>query len=335
MSVNTAIGLVAVAAQDDKDTPATAPAFSHGLTGGQVFKLDRSVESTSVSCGVRAGTDSYVAGIATGADYDTLGYSDVLPLYLWAAMGNIASSAAETSGLFKHVITLGDVLPYLTVWGRIGNEYTRTDGCKLDQLEIEFEGNKPLQFGVTLIGLGAELGLDSIPGTGDPSCFDGYFVCTGGSFKLETLGDTPVAAPITKGSLTIANSCETSQFAGQITPGAVDEGKVKTSGAVTVKPDDLGLYKKMVTGSASGTTPTGVIVYGSFEYEFKHSQLPGHLLRIKSARVPFTCDFPEVKPDGGAAELEFKFDDIGIAERNGSPVEFTVTNATQQYASAA
>ena len=85
--------------------------------------------------------------IATGADFETYGYSDVLPLYLWGVMGNIVSTADTLANHFKHVITMGDALPYFTFWGRIGDEYTKTDGCKIDQLEMSFEGNKPLTFG--------------------------------------------------------------------------------------------------------------------------------------------------------------------------------------------
>ena len=130
MSVNTSIGLIGVAKQTNKSTAASTPSFVHGLTGGQPFKLDRRVESANVSCGVRAGTDSYVAGVTPGVDFETYGYSDVLPLYLYACMGNIVSASNSGTGAsdYKHTITLGDSLPYLTFWGRIGSVFTRTDG---------------------------------------------------------------------------------------------------------------------------------------------------------------------------------------------------------------
>lgn len=331
MSVNTSIGLIGAAKQTDKSTPASAPSFLHGLTGGQIFKLDRTVENANVSCGVRAGTDAYVASIATGVDFDTYGYSDVLPFYYWAAMGNIVTTpVAGKSGFYNHVITMGDVLPYLTFWGRIGGEYTRTDGCKIDTLEMSFEGNKPLEFGITAIGMDARF-LESIPGTIDPSCFDGYYIPTGGVFKVDTASGTPLEAPVLKGGITIANSCKGSQLAGQIMPGAVDEGKLKTSGSITVVPDDLALYKSMITGSATGTVPTGKMVYGSFEYTLKHSKLSDHTMTITSGRVPFTADFPEVDPEGGAAEIEFSFEDIGVEGKNGSPVTFEFVNETASY----
>ena len=329
MSVNTSIGLIGVAKQASKSTPATTPAFVHGLTGGQTFKLDREVETADVSCGIRTSTDSYVSSVTPGVDFETYGYSDVLPLYLYAAMGNIVSAASD--GMYAHTITLGDLLPYLTFWGRIGGEYTRTDGCKIDQIEMEFEGNSPLSFGITAIGLDAALGLSAFPGSIDPSCFDGYFIPTGGTFKVETLGSTPVAAPVVSGSLTLANSCTAEPLAGSVTPGDVEEGKLTTSGSVTVKPDDMALYRKMITGSASGTTPTGSMVYGSFEWNFTHSKEAGHTLKVEASRVPFTCEFPSVDPNGGAAELEFGFDNVGVAAAGDSPITITVVNGTASY----
>jgi len=333
MSVNTSIGLIGVAKQADKATPATAPTFVHGLTGGQTFKLDRSVESANVSCGIRAGTDSYVAGVTPGVDFETYGYSDVIALYFYACMGNIATTAqtGTDKASKKHVVTLGDLLPYLTFWGRIGGEYTRTDGCKVDQIEMDFEGNAPLSFGITAIGLDATLGLASFPGSIDPSCFDGYYVPTGGTFKIETLGSTPVEAPVTKGNLTLSNSCTANPLAGMVLPGDVEEGKLSTSGSVTVKPQDMTLYRKMITGSASGTKPTGGMVYGSFEWNFTHSKNPKHKMKVEASRVPFTCEFPSVDPEGGAAELDFSFDNVGVDSRGGSPVTVTFENDTASY----
>lgn len=333
MSVNSAIGLIGVAKQAVKGTPASTPTFVHGLTGGQTFKLDRTVNSADVSCGVRTNTDAYVSTIVPGVDFETFGYSDVIPLYFYAAMGNITTTSQSTSGAAskKHVVTLGDTLPYLTFWGRIGGEYTRTDSCKIDQIEMSFEGNAPLNFGITALGLDATFGLSAFPGSVDASCFDGYYVPTGGTFKIETLGTTPAVAPIVSGSLTISNGCSTDPLAGMVTPGDVAEGKLTTSGAVTVKPDDMALYRKLVTGSASGTALTGAMVYGSFEWNFTHSQDPTHKMKVVATRVPFTCEFPSVDPNGGAAELEFRFDSIGVDSAAGSPVTITFENDISSY----
>lgn len=331
MSVNTSIGLIGVAKQADKATPASTPAFVHGLTGGQTFKLDRTVESADVSCGVRAGTDSYVSAITPGVDFETYGYADALPLYFYGAMGNIVSAANSGTAKYKHTVTLGDLLPYLTFWGRIGGEYTRTDGCKIDTLEMDFEGNSPLSFGVTAIGMDAELGLTAFPGSVDPSCFDGYYVPTGGTFKVDTASDAPVSAPVTKGNLSLSNSCSSDPLAGMVTPGDIEEGKLSVSGSITVKPEDMALYRKMITGSESGTKPSGNIVYGSFEWTFNHSKNADYQMVVTANRVPFTCDFPQVDPDGGAAELDFSFDSIGVDSAGGTPVTVVLTNDTEKY----
>lgn len=327
--INTSIGLIGVALQSDKNTPASEPTFVHGLTGGSPFKLDRTVESAEVACGVRAGTDSYVSSVTSGVDYETYGYADAIPLYFYAAMGNIVSSSSGSG--YEHVIGLGDVLPYMTFWGRIGDEFTRVDGCKMDTLEMSFEGNAPLAFGVTCLGMDAEMGLKSFPGNAEASCFDGYFVPTGGTFKIDTASATPLEAPVVSGNITLSNSCTAEPLAGRVSPGSVDEGKLTCSGGVSVKPDDLALYKRMVTGSESGTKPSGKMVYGSFEWNFEHSQNPNYKLKIESGRVPFSADFPEVDPAGGAAQIDFNFDDIGVDSPSGSPIKVTVLNDTESY----
>lgn len=329
MSVNTSIGLIGAALQTDKNSPALEPRFVHGLTGGRPFSLDRSVESAEVACGVRSGTDSYVSSVISGVDFETYGYSDAIALYFYAAMGNIVSSASGDN--HEHVITLGDSIPYLTFWGRIGDEYTRTDGCKIDSLEMSFEGNAPLEFGITCIGLDSEMGLNGFPGDVDPSCFDGYYVPTGGTFKLDTASDTPAEAPVMSGSLTLSNACTAEPLAGRVNPGSVDEGKLTVSGSVSVKPEDLSLYKRMVTGSDDGTKPSGKMVYGSFEWMFEHSQNPAFKLKINSGRVPFSAEFPEVDPAGGAAQIEFSFDEIGVNSAAGSPITVSVINEVEKY----
>lgn len=329
--INTSIGLVGVALQADKNTVAAAPKFVHGLTGGKVFSFDRSIESAKVSCGIRANTDSYVKSIVPGLDFETYGYANVLPMYFYAVLGSIASTATE--GLTKHIVTLGDTLPYLTFWGRIGDEHSKTSGCKLDKLEMGFEGNAPLSFGITAIGMDAEMGLSAFPGSVDPSCFDGYFIPTGGTFKLDTASNTPSEAAVLSGSLSISNACSTDELAGRITPGGVSEGKVTSSGKVKVKPNDMSLYRSMVTGSPTGTAPTGEMVYGSFSWDFNHSKNRSFTLRIEAKHVPFKADYPEVTPDGGAAEIEFSFDDIGIEAKSESPVTVTIVNDTASYVS--
>lgn len=334
MGLNPSIGLIGVAKQSAKGSAASNPAFVHGLTGGQTFKLDRSISQADIACGIRTGIDSYIESVIPGVDFETYPYSDVIGLYLFGALGGIVSAANSGTGAssYKHLITMSNVLSFLTFWGNIGNEISKVQDAKIDQLEMSFEGNKPLELGITAIGMNAIFGDGAIsPQTPDPSCFDGYFVPTGGVFKIETLGDTPVVAPITKGNLSINNNCEAEPLAGMVTPGDVCEGQCTVSGSITTKPDNLELYRKMVTGAANGSTPTGLVVYGSFEFQFTHSKEPSHKLKVGATHVPFNADFPSVDPNGTSAEVDFTFDAIGVTSASGSPVSFLLENDTPSY----
>ena len=139
---------------------------------------------------------------------------------------------------------------------------------------------------------------------------------------------------MTKGNLSLSNGCTAEPLAGQVTPGDVYEGKLETSGSITVKPDDMALYRKMVTGAANGTTPTGAMVYGSFELNFTHSKNSSYTLKVEASRVPFTAEFPDVDPNGGAAEMDFSFSAIGVEGRDGSPVTVTIVNGVEAYVEA-
>lgn len=332
MSVNTSIGLVALAKQTAKGVPAASPTFSHGLTGGKVFNVDRGVEAANVACGIRANTDSYVSEVSVGLDYEFYPYADAFPLYAAAAMGNITSAAAEgKTGFFKHTVTIGSTLPYLTLWGQIGaDNIQRVDDAKLDTLSISFEGNAPLDIGATFMGCDALMGIATWPGK-DPSCFDGYFVPTGGTFKLDTNGSVPKNETVLSGSLELANNCEEYRAAGRAMADDVAEGKLTSSGSVTVLVQDLKAYRKLVTGTETGTAISSAMVYGSFDWRFEHSKDPDLKLTITAHRVPFTAEFPDVDPEGGAAEMEFSFDDIALESAVDSPVTIEVINKVATY----
>lgn len=341
MSIRVNIGMAGVALQKDDHTRAAAPAYVHGLTGGSPFGITREASSTSVACGTRADTDGYVSSIEANPNFNTLGYADVIALYYYAALGNIVSSAATAAdmpagaspdGYFKHVITMGRALPNLTVWGQVGSDnYGVTEGCKLNNLGCEFTGNEPLAFSVEAIGKDAEF-LDADPFTGkDPSCFNGYFVPTDGTFQLDTAGSTPEDAVVMSGSVTIGNDCEGSRACGKVFAAEVGEGKCSVSPSFTVVPDNILPYRKMVTGSETGLRPVARIVYGSYHLAFSHSEDPNCTLQFDGDRVPFSADFVEVDPDGRSGEFTFQSDASYVASKDASPVKVTIVNKVASY----
>ena len=71
--INPSIALYGVA---KSATPApAAPKYSHGLVGGEPFSAEATVETDSVSCGVRAGIDSYKTEVNVASDIETRAYA--------------------------------------------------------------------------------------------------------------------------------------------------------------------------------------------------------------------------------------------------------------------
>lgn len=334
--INVSIGMLGVALQDG-DTPAEQPTIKHGLTGGGLVNPERTIEQKAVACGLRANAanGAYVSEVNMGVDFETLAYADSLALYFLAAMGNIVSTPAEgKEGYYKHVITLGSVLPLLTFWGQIGATAQQTvhkvDGCKIDTLGLTFEGNAPLDISVTAAGNDATL-FQSWAGVVNPSCFDGYFVPTGGDFQIDTASKTPGDVTVTQGSFEMSNSLEAKRAAGQVVPTILAEGKLTTSVNMTVVPDDFSLMRKCLTGAADGTKVSSKIVYGSALWKFTHSADPNCTLDVAFTNVPWNFEMPEVDPEGNVAEVEFSADDIGIDSADGTPVTITIVNKVAQY----
>lgn len=330
MSINTAIGIVGVARQQSRAVPATQPTYLHGLTGGSPFGLSREMEVDAVACGVRANSAAFVSQIEVNPSYESRCYADVMGLYLLAALGN--DSVSGDGAAKTHVFTMGSALPYLTVWGQVGvDNFTRAAGCKVNELELSFDGNEPLKAKVSMLGIDALMGLSSIPGSVEPSCFDGYFVPTDATFKLDMGGDDPEEAIVSKGSVTISNNVEATYGAGRVMPSEVSEGKLAVSGSVTVLPDDMTPYRAMVTGSSSGTVPSGKPVYGSFEWTFTHSDDESMTLKVEAHRIPFTADYIEVDPSGGDGSVEFSFNEALVSGRGDSPITVTLVNDVASY----
>lgn len=334
--INQSISVLGVARQRDKSTPANEPTFKHGLTGGGLVKPERSVDQKSIACGLRANTTNgaYVSEVNLGVDFETMAYADVFPFYALAAMGNCVSTPADTDGYYKHVITLGSTIPFLTFWAQLGDTTQRTVskavGCKIDTLSLEFEGNAPLDIGVTAAGIDADL-FGSWSGETEPSCFDGYFVPTNGVWKFSANSQEPQEVLCTKGNFELSNSLTSYRNAGQVIAAEVAESKLSTSAGITIQPEDWTPIRQVLTGSDTGTKVTSSVVYGSASWDFTHSKDPNCKMSVEFSNVPWNCETPEVDPEGAAAEIEFSADNIGVASKDGTPVKITVINKVKSY----
>lgn len=333
MSLNPSIGLVGIAVQTDKDTPAAAPTFMHGLTGGSPFGVSRSIANTSVSCGNRAPSDARVDSIEVSPSVQSLCYPDVFGLYLYAALGAVDTTAATgKEGYYKHVFTMGDDLPYCTIWSQIGkNNFTRADGCRLGTLAISATGNEHLSMQADFKGIDGQVGIDSIPGSVQASCFGGKYTTTDCTFKIDAAGNTPADALVSEASFTVENNVSGLTSIGRVTPRDIAVGKLSMGCSVTTIPDDITEYRKLVTGSKTATKLSGSVVLGSVYAKFFHTDDPNMTLEVSINHCPFTADFPEVDPEGSEATIQFSTDAAIIASAGESPVTITLVNKTAKY----
>lgn len=329
--INVGIAQFGVALQKDELTPCKNPSFVHGLTGGTPFHFERTIDTISVACGTRANSGAYANEINTDPSIETLAYHEVAPLYAYGALGQIETTQVK-AGLYKHKITLGTLLPSLTIFGQEGiDNFNTVQGCKVDELEISFEGSEPLNFGVNLQGCHQEF-LDDTPFLGlTPACYTGYYRPTGGVFRIDTAGDRPEDAIISSGNLTISNDCEKQRSAESIEPKRISMGKNTASVSMEVLVDDITPYRKMVTGKKDGIVAKQDIVYGSYYWEFTHSEHEDWKLIVEGYRVPFAGEMPDVDPEGNSGSIEFTSEDSYVDKVGDSPVTITFYNDVPDY----
>lgn len=337
MAINPSIGLVGAALQTDRDTPATQPTFLHGLTGGTPFAASRSIANTPVACGTRAPSDARVDTIEVNPSVESLCYPDALGLYLYSALGNVSSSEdtdGAGTGYYRHVFKMGSALPYLTLWSQVGvDNFTEADGCKCSELQLSATGNQHLAMTASFIGIDAKVGIDAIPGSLTPSCYDGKYTTTDCTFKLDAASETPTEALVSEASFTLSNNTSALTSLGRVTPRDIADGNLSAGVSVTTIPDDITQYKKMVTGSESSTQISGKVVMGSVYAKFKHSEDEKMTLEIEYKHVPFTADYPSVDPEGAEGTIQFTADAAIITEPTESPVTITLVNKVESYTS--
>lgn len=338
MAINPSIGLVGIAKQADRDTPAAEPTYVHGLTGGSPFGASRSIANTEVACGTRAPSDARVDSISITPSIQALCYPDAFGEYLYAALGAVTSKQVSGTGddsgpaVYEHVFTMGSALQYFTIWSQIGtNGFTRSDGCKCDSLEISASGNEHLAMTASFQGLDGKVGLASIPGKLTPSCFGGKYTTTDCTFKLDASGSTPAEALVSEASFTFSNNLSALTSIGRVTPREIAEGSLSAGVSVTTIPDDLKEYQKLLTGSENSTDITGKVVLGSVYAKFFDTDNPAYTLEVAINHVPFTAEFPEVEPGGNEATIAFTTDAAIVTSASESPVTVTLRNGVKSY----
>jgi len=313
--------VLGVAKQTAKGAIAANPAFAHGLTGGGL-SVAITQEADAITSAYLAAAGAFREKAENGASIETRAWVKGLGLYLLAALGAVSTTG---TGPYVHVFTLGSSLPYLTIFEKKGdNTIAAIRDCKIDELEIAWEENAPLTVSVKANGTALSFPASFTP-TVDESDGAAYFAPVGGTFKYDVDSATPVVASIKGGKVAIKRGVEAKYYSGTIEAGDVHEGACVAEVSFTVEPDDLGLWRTIVTGSSSGAGVQSTPLYGSFEFTFVNGSAS---LKLEANRVAFLCEMPEADPEGGAAESELS----GICYRNtATPITATLTNQQATY----
>lgn len=322
-ALNKALALIGAAKQTGKGAAAAAPVFSHGLTGGKLVVADITQGRDESTSGTRASAQANRTGVACGVDFSSRAYPKSLGLWLYAALGNKSVSG---TGPYTHIFSLGDDLPYLTVFGSYNGAFYSVADCKVDQLAVKFDGRSPLDVNLTLGGT-----VPGFPGTYVPTTDEkvaDFFRPVGGTFQLDVDGTTLATARVTGGEFNVKNNLAAVQPSAQITNEDQAVGAHETDCTIKVVPTDLLDWRTILTGSAAGATASNVPVVGSFDFLFVNGN---DTLRIAGTRVPFLCDFPEVDPKGGPVELELKGEPLLPTSGTISPFVFTLVNGQATY----
>lgn len=322
--LQTAKDVIGVALQTQRGVPAAAPQFAHGIAGGGV-KVEPNQEPDPLTSAYVSPANAFRDKVENGADFTARAWYRSIGLYLLAALGDVATVGVGAP--YEHTFTLGDDLPYLTVFELKGDGTVLGAGDgKLDELELSWEENKPLELGAKIVACGL-----SFPATFEADVDElddpGYFTPVGGTFKLDVDSETPTEARVKGGSIAVKRSAEAQFYSGVIEAGDVHEGACDAEVGLTIVPDDLSEWRTIVTGAADGTSVQPAPVYGSFEIELV-SPSGAETLTISASRVGFLADLPEGDPEGGAAEIELS----GVCYRDGStPLTAVLSNTHASY----
>lgn len=322
-------GLVGLSKQIAKGSPAASATYGLGLSDGKVFNLDIDQEPAPLTL-PGAANDRFAphadrTGAHPGAAFTTRAWPQSLPLLLYSALGTLTTTGA--SAPFSHAASPAIDLPYLTLFGRLDDEYTKLPDCKMDELTISWGERNPLEVEAALMGLVPAFGVSAWSPTNDETD-QTYFGPVGGTFLLDAGSGTPVAARVSGASLHIANNLNEVPLSASTLPDDLVPGSQVVDGTITLIPQDLAEWRKVVTGTSGGAAYSEDPIYGSFDLLVALDASTD--ARFQAFRVPMLIEFPDVGTGGGPAEIECAF--AAVRPTDGSDAfTATVRNAVASY----
>lgn len=313
------ISQVGIGKQASKGTPVADDACV-GLSSGNVAGVDISEDDLNQTGASRVTEARDRTGVLPSVQFETLAMPVSIGRLLMAALGSVATSG---TGPYVHTFTPGDTVPYNTLRGRLDDQNLEIPDAKLDELTLSFDGAGSVRASCTFQGL--DLTFDATaPATAQELANAGTFKGVGGTFSV---GGT--SAKVKSGSITVGNSLEAVQLATSVLPDDIIEGAVACTVSLTIVPDDLDLFREVVTGSPSGTSVSADVLYGALDIDLAGANGSTASLDFDATKAAFSVAFPDSDPNGGPAELALEA--VVVQNSGGDDFTFTLTNDTATY----
>jgi hypothetical protein len=325
VAIQDRITQIALAKQTSLGSPAASGTFQVGVSSGSVASVDIPEDQFDMSWSTRVAEGHDRAPVTPGIDIEYVAMPKSVGLLLLAALGN--DSTAASGGNTAHVMTPANVLPYLTVFSRKGDEYHKVEDLRVNELELTWDTTKALK--VKVNGIGCDftfLGSSPFTAAADERPADGVLKGAGGNFLVNGVG-----AIVKSGSIKISNGVNAVHGSDSQLPADVFPEKVDITVSLTIVPENTTLFRTVVTGTAAGSTVQTKPEYGSVTCSWTDGG--SSTLTFNGRNVKFMTAFPETKAQGGPVEVTLE-GDISVPSGGGAvanAVDFTLVNSVSSY----
>ena len=304
-------------------TAATEGKFKFGLTEGAAVKVDADEQALDTTWSTRLVEGFERLSVTPGLEFSGVATRQLIGQLLFFMLG--ADAVTGSGAPYTHTITESEPLPIFTGFGRDNSDYLIVPDCRMDTLELSFEGVGALKYKAT--AMGTDVTASSTPWTtsgADERVQSGYFTMGGGSFTIDD-----ASAVITKGTITLSNNLKPIQPAFQVTPEDYMPGQLSLEYSFTILPDDFGEWEKVIFGAA-GLPASGIIPvphYGAIVQEWLSGGTD--TLTLTAPEVKTMVAFPAADPAGGPVELEITGETA--VNLGGQAITWALVNSTPSY----
>lgn len=287
---------VGAAKQTAKGAAAASATYQVGVNSGVVGSLDITEEELPVTWASRLLQGHDRISAYPGASFETLALPKSIGTFLQAACG---ADTVTGVGPYVHTIKPAIVLPYVGIFGRKDAEYFEVQDGRVSELELSWELTGALKVKVSVGGCAYVFRGTAYTATNDERPQAGVLKGAGGTFTLNTLATT-----IKGGSIKISNGIEPVFGSDSVLPKDVFPQLHKVDVSLTIIPNDLSEFRRVVTGTTGGSTVATTPFNGAAVCQWKvdaNTHLTFNANRMKSM-----VQFPDTNAQGGPVELQLE-----------------------------